>query len=240
MILIDLQLLTDGAHELGLDLTTEQLDRFSRLADRLIEWNARFNLTTIIEPRDIVIKHFLDSLSIMRAIPAQAKRIIDVGAGAGLPGFPIKIARPDVSLVLVEATRKKCEFLEAMIKELKIYNVFVVNARAEDVGRDPDHREYYDVAVARAVADLPVLAEYLLPLVKVGGVAVAQKSKKVDEEIERADTAILLLGGLDAEVIPVTVPGLSDERNLVVIEKIVATPDDYPRRVGVPSKTPLE
>ena len=238
--MIDLQLLTDGAHELGLDLTTEQLERFARLADRLIEWNARFNLTTIIEPRDIVIKHFLDSLSVMRAIPAQAKRIIDVGAGAGLPGFPIKIARPDVSLVLVEATRKKCEFLEAMIKDLKVYNVFVVNARAEDVGQDPDHREYYDVAVARAVADLPVLAEYLLPLVKVGGVAVAQKSKKVDEEIERADTAILLLGGLNAEVIPVTVPGLPDERNLVVIEKIVATPEDYPRRVGVPSKTPLE
>ncbi len=238
--MIDIQLLADGAHELGVDLTPDQLERFSRYADQLIEWNARFNLTTIIEPRDIVIKHFLDSLSVMRAIPAKAKRIIDVGAGAGLPGFPIKIARPDVSLVLVEATRKKCEFLEAMIKELKVYNVFVVNARAEDVGQDPDHREYYDVAVARAVADLPVLAEYLLPLVKVGGVAVAQKSKKVDEEVERADTAILLLGGLDADVIPVTVPGLPDERNLVVIEKIVETPEDYPRRVGIPSKTPIE
>jgi len=238
--LIDIQLLADGAHELGVDLTPDQLERFSRYADQLIEWNARFNLTTIIEPRDIVIKHFLDSLSVMRAIPAKAKRIIDVGAGAGLPGFPIKIARPDVSLVLVEATRKKCEFLEAMIKELKVYNVFVVNARAEDVGQDPDHREYYDVAVARAVADLPVLAEYLLPLVKVGGVAVAQKSKKVEEEVERADTAILLLGGLDADVIPVTVPGLPDERNLVVIEKIVETPEDYPRRVGIPSKTPIE
>jgi len=238
--LIDIQLLASGAHDLGIDLTPEQLDRFSRFADQLIEWNARFNLTTIIEPRDIVIKHFLDSLSVMRAIPAKAKRIIDVGAGAGLPGFPIKIARPDVSMVLVEATRKKCDFLEAMIKELKVYNVFVVNARAEDVGRDPDHREYYDVAVARAVADLPVLAEYLLPLVKVGGVAVAQKSKKVEEEVERADTAILLLGGLDADVIPVTVPGLPDERNLVVIEKIVETPEEYPRRVGIPSKTPIE
>ncbi len=238
--MIDIQLLAAGAHDLGVDLDSEQLDRFSRFADQLIEWNARFNLTTIIEPRDIVIKHFLDSLSVMRAIPAKAKRIIDVGAGAGLPGFPIKIARPDVSLVLVEATRKKCDFLEAMIKELKIYNVFVVNARAEDVGRDPDHREYYDVAVARAVADLPVLLEYLLPLVKVGGVAVAQKSKKVEEEVERADTAILLLGGLDAEVIPVTVPDLPDERNLIVVEKIVETPEEYPRRVGIPSKTPLE
>lgn len=238
--MIDLQLLADGAHELGVDLTTDQLDRFSRFADRLIEWNARFNLTAIVEPRDIVIKHFLDSLSVLTAIPADAKRVIDIGAGAGLPGFPIKIARPELTVVLVEATRKKCDFMEAMIKDLKLYNVFVVNARAEDVGRDPDHREYYDVAVARAVAALPVLAEYLLPLVKVGGVAIAQKSKDLAEEIERAETAILLLGGLDAEVKPISVPGLPDERNLIVIDKLAATPDEYPRRVGVPAKSPIE
>lgn len=238
--MIDRTLLAAGARELEIDLSPDQLDRFSRFAELLIEWNARFNLTSIVEPRDIVIKHFLDSLSVLRAIPAKAKRLIDIGAGAGLPGFPIKIARPDVTLVLVEATRKKCDFLEAMIKELKLYNIFVVNARAEDVGRDPDHREYYDVAVARAVADLPVLAEYLLPLVKVGGVAIAQKSKAVAAEVERADTAILLLGGLDAEVIPVSVPGLPDERNLVVIEKLVETPEEYPRQVGVPSKKPIE
>lgn len=238
--MIDLQLLADGAHELGVALTSDQLDRFARFADRLVEWNARFNLTAIVEPRDIVIKHFLDSLSVMTAIPADAKRVIDIGAGAGLPGFPIKIARPDLTVVLVEATRKKCDFMEAMIKDLKLYNIFVVNARAEDVGRDPDHREYYDVAVARAVAALPVLAEYLLPLVKVGGVAIAQKSKDLAEEIERAETAILLLGGLDAEVKPVVVPGLSDERNLIVIDKLAATPDEYPRRVGVPAKSPIE
>lgn len=238
--MIDLQLLADGAHELGVDLTSDQLDRFSRFADRLVEWNARFNLTAIVEPRDIVIKHFLDSLSVLTVIPADAKRVIDIGAGAGLPGFPIKIARPELAVVLVEATRKKCEFMEAMIKDLKLYNVFVVNARAEDVGRDPDHREYYDVAVARAVAALPVLAEYLLPLVKVGGVAIAQKSKDLAEEIERAETAILLLGGLDAEVKPISVPGLPDERNLIVIDKLAATPDEYPRRVGVPAKSPIE
>jgi 16S rRNA (guanine527-N7)-methyltransferase len=237
--LIDTQLLSTGAHDLGVDLSSEQLDQFSHFADHLIEWNARFNLTSIVDPRDIVIKHFLDSLSVMRAIPAKARRIIDVGAGAGLPGFPIKIVRPDLTVVMVEATRKKCDFLEAMIKELKVYNAFVVNARAEEVGRDPDHREYYDVAVARAVADLPVLTEYLLPLVKVGGVAIAQKSKNVAEEVERADTAILLLGGLDAQVIPVRVPGLPDERNLIVIEKLAETPEEYPRRVGIPAKKPI-
>lgn len=238
--MIDLQLLADGARELGLELNAEQLDQFSRYADLLIEWNARFNLTSIVDPRDIVIKHFLDSLSVLKAIPPKARRLIDVGAGAGLPGLPIKIARPDVTVVLLEATRKKCDFLAAAIKDLKVYNVFVVNARAEDAGRDPDHREDYDVAVARAVADLPVLAEYLLPLVKVGGVAVAQKSKGVEDEIERADTAILLLGGLSAEVVPVRVPGLPDERNLIVIEKLAATPEDYPRRVGVPAKKPIK
>lgn len=238
--MIDLQLLADGARELGLELNAEQLDQFSRYADLLIEWNARFNLTSIVDPRDIVIKHFLDSLSVLKALPLKTRRLIDVGAGAGLPGLPIKIARPDVTVVLVEATRKKCDFLAAAIKDLKVYNVFVVNARAEDAGRDSHHRESYDVAVARAVADLPVLAEYLLPLVKVGGVAVAQKSKGVEDEIERADTAILLLGGLSAEVVPVRVPGLLDERNLIVIEKLAATPEDYPRRVGVPAKKPIK
>ena len=238
--MIDQTLLADGARELGVGLSADQLDRFSRFADLLIEWNARFNLTSIVEPREIVIKHFLDSLSVMKVLPASAKRVIDIGAGAGLPGFPIKIARPDLTVVLVEATRKKCDFMTAIIKELKLYNVFVVNARAEEVGRDPDHREYYDVAVARAVADLPVLVEYLLPLVKVGGKAIAQKSRNVAEEIERAESAILVLGGLDAEVKPITVPGLPDERNLIVIDKLAATPEEYPRRAGVPARTPIE
>ena len=238
--MIDRQLLADGARELGVDLNAEQLDRLAHYAELLIDWNARFNLTAIVDPRDIVIKHFLDSLSVLRALPRRTRHLVDVGAGAGLPGLPIKIARPDVTVVLVEATRKKCDFLTAAIKELKVYNVFVVNARAEEAGRDPDHRESYDVAVARAVAELPVLAEYLLPLVKVGGVAIAQKSKGVEAEIERADTAILLLGGLNAEVVPVRVPGLPDERNLIVIEKLAATPGEYPRRVGVPAKKPLE
>ncbi|HZY41523.1 MAG TPA: 16S rRNA (guanine(527)-N(7))-methyltransferase RsmG, partial [Anaerolineae bacterium] len=168
------------------------------------------------------------------------KYVIDVGAGAGLPGLAIKIARPDITLTLLEATRKKCEFLEALRTELKLYHVAVVNARAEDAGRDPEHREAYDVAVARAVADLPVLAEFLLPFVKVGGVAIAQKSKDIGAEVDRADTAILLLGGLNADVVRVEVPGLADERNLVIIEKLAATPEEYPRRVGIPAKNPIE
>lgn len=238
--MIDTQLLAAGACELGVDLAADQLERFARFAELLIDWNGRFNLTSIVDPRDIVIKHFLDSLSVLTVLPPEAKYVIDVGAGAGLPGLAIKIARPGLTLTLLEATRKKCEFLAALRTELKLYNVTVVNARAEDAGRDPDHREAYDVAVARAVADLPVLAEFLLPFVKVGGVAIAQKSKDIGAEVDRADTAILLLGGLNADVVRVTVPGLPDERNLIVIEKLVETPEEYPRRTGIPSKKPIE
>ena len=237
--MIDQTLLRTGAHALKIDLTPGQLDQFSRYADLLIEWNLRFNLTSIVDPRDIVIKHFLDSLSAARSIPPGPIKLIDVGAGAGLPGIPIKLARPEISLTLLEATRKKCDFLHAVIDGLKLDNAFVVNARAEEAGRLTRHREQYDVAIARAVADLPVLAEYLLPFVKVGGVAVAQKAGAVGDEVDRAETAILLLGGLDGEIIKVRVPGLEDERTLIVMEKITATPGDHPRRTGVPSKKPL-
>ena len=236
---IDLNLLAVGARELDLDLTPAQLDQFSRYADLLIDWNGRFNLTSIVEPRDIVTKHFLDSLSTARSIPAGPLKLIDVGAGAGLPGLPIKLVRPDVTLTLLEATRKKCDFLKAVVADLQLTDVIVVNGRAEEAGRMVEHREAYDIAIARAVADLPVLAEYLLPFVKVGGIAIAQKSRGAEDELDRADTAILLLGGLGRGVIAVNVPGLPDERTLIVMEKITATSGDYPRRTGVPSKKPL-
>ncbi len=236
---IDINLLATGAREFALDLSPAQLDQFSHYADLLIEWNLRFNLTSIVDPRDIVIKHFLDSLSALRAIPPGPIKLIDVGAGAGLPGLPIKLVRPDVSLALLEATRKKCDFLRAVSADLHLTDVQVINARAEEAGRMEEHREQYDIAMARAVADLPVLIEYLLPFVKIGGFAVAQKSREAEDEFERADTAILLLGGLGSEIIRVKVPGLNEERTLVLVEKITATSDDYPRRTGVPSKKPI-
>ncbi len=236
---IDVDLLAAGARAFGLDLSPAQLEQFARYADLLIDWNLRFNLTSIVEPRDIVIKHFLDSLSAIRSIPPGPIRLIDVGAGAGLPGLPIKLVRPEISLTLLEATRKKCDFLKAVIADLQLAEVQVVNARAEDAGRVKEHREQYDIAIARAVADLPVLIEYLLPFVRIGGFAVAQKSREAQDELDRADMAILLLGGLGSEVVHVQVPGLNDERALILVEKIAATSDDYPRRTGVPSKKPL-
>ena len=236
---IDAALLSAGAREFQLDLTPAQLDQFSRYADLLMEWNERFNLTSITDPREIVIKHFLDSLSVAPRIPAGSLKLIDMGAGAGLPGLPIKLARPNISLTLLEATRKKCDFLRAVIEELKLDHTSVVNTRAEEAGRTAERREQYDIAVARAVADLPVLAEYLLPFVKVGGAAIAQKAGGMKDEVDRAETAILLLGGLSGEIVRVRVPGLDTERTLIIMEKIARTPDDYPRRTGVPSKKPL-
>jgi 16S rRNA (guanine527-N7)-methyltransferase len=236
---MDVELLAVGAREFDLDLSPAQLDQFARYADLLIDWNLRFNLTSIVDPRDIVIKHFLDSLSAIRSIPPGAIKLIDVGAGAGLPGLAIKLARPEISLTLLEATRKKCDFLKAVIADLQLTDVQVVNARAEEAGRLAEHREQYDIAIARAVADLPVLIEYLLPFVKIGGFALAQKSREAEAELERADMAILLLGGLGSGVVHVKVPGLNDERALILVEKISATSSDYPRRTGVPSKKPL-
>ena len=237
--MIDQTLLLDGARQLTLDLTSAQLEQFARYADLLIEWNGRFNLTSIVDPRDIVIRHFLDSLSVIRSLPPGPLKLIDVGAGAGLPGIPIKLVRPDVTLTLLEATRKKCNFLQAVADDLPLSSVKIVNARAEEAGRMEEHRAAYDIAIARAVADLPVLIEYLLPFVKIGGFAVAQKSRGAEDELERADTAILLLGGLSSQVIHVQVPGLNDERALILVEKITPTSDEYPRRAGMPSKKPL-
>ncbi len=235
---IDKSQLLNGAKRFELDLSPDQIEQFDLYADRLIEWNARFNLTSIVDPGEIVIKHFLDGLSAARLIPRAAK-LIDVGAGAGFPGIPIKIARPELSLTLLEATKKKCDFLEALIGELKLQNVNVVKARAEDAAHDIAHREQYNVAIARAVAELPTLSEYLLPFVKIGGVAIAMKSKDVQEETDRAEAAIKTLGGQLKQIVPVIIPGLDEERYLVVIEKISATPEKYPRRAGIPSKKPL-
>jgi 16S rRNA (guanine527-N7)-methyltransferase len=236
---IDLDLLASGARTFDLDLLPAQLEQFARYADLLIEWNLRFNLTTIVDPREIVIKHFLDSLSAVRSIPPGPIKLIDVGAGAGLPGIPIKLVRPEISLVLLEATRKKCDFLQAVVADLPLSDAQVINARAEEAGRLEDHREQYDIAIARAVAEMPTLIEYLLPFVKIGGCAVAQKSKEAAQETQHAAVAIVTLGGRVREVTPAVVPELNEARYLIIVEKIDRTPDKYPRRAGVPGKRPL-
>ena len=231
---------SEARQYLGLSVSPDQAQLLRRYADLLAEWNQKINLTAIRTTEDIRIKHFLDSLSCLLAIEGRSiSRLIDVGTGAGFPGLPIKVLLPEIHLTLVESVAKKTKFLTHVVQELDLNGVEVINARAEVIGRKTAHREKYDWAVARAVANLPVLCEYLLPLVKIGGYMLAQKGESTPAELEQAQPSLELLGGRFSERIPVELPGVPQERSLVVIQKTSPTPEKYPRRDGVPSKRPI-
>ncbi len=224
----------------GISLDRIQMRTFESYLEFLLEWNQRINLTAITDPEEIWVKHFLDSLSCLKAIPAGKElRIVDVGTGAGFPGIPLKIAVPEIRLTLVEAAGKKAEFCRLLAARLQLGDVAILHARAEELGCHPDHREQYDWAVARAVAGLPVLAEYLLPLVKVGGRALAQKGESGPAEADSAADAMQILGGRLEKILPVELPGIAEKRFLILMEKQTPTPAKYPRRAGAPSKKPL-
>jgi len=233
---------------LNLKLAPAQLAAFQSYADELGAWNERFNLTAIKDLEGVQVKHFLDSLSILKVLCPQPvseagrlrAKLVDVGTGAGFPGLPLKIVCPQMQLTLVEATGKKVKFCEHVVEALKLSGVSVIKARAEEIGRNPAHREKYDWAVARAVAEMPTLAEYLLPLVKRGGHAVAQKGQDAPAETQTAEGAVRRLGGELEQIVPVELPGIVETRYLVIFKKVAATPPAYPRRVGVPAKTPLK
>ena len=233
-----------GASNLGLSLNTGHVKALEAYYDELIEWNQRFNLTAITDRNGILIRHFLDSISCLAALSptelSAGTRVIDVGTGAGFPGIPLKIVCPDICLTLLEATGKKVTFLEHVVELLGLQDVTVIKGRAEELGHDPQHRERYDWAIARAVAEMPVLAEYLLPLVMVGGGVLAQKGEMAVAETRRAESAIRTLGGHVRRLIPVELRGLTETRYLIVIDKIAATPEKYPRRPGIPAKRPLK
>lgn len=224
----------------GLTLSPAQLELLARYADLLLEWNQKINLTAIRSPEEIRVKHFLDSLSCSLAIKGtDISKMIDIGTGAGFPGIPLKIIYPEMQLTLVESVTKKTQFLSEVVQVLGLEEVEIHPSRAETLGKQADHRESYPWAVARAVAGLPVLCEYLLPLVKIGGFMLAQKGDNALAELERAQSAIEILGGKTIETIPVELPGVTKERYLVKIEKVSPTPEKYPRREGIPSKRPL-
>ncbi len=237
---MDLQRLqADSLALFGLRLNAEQLQAFGVYAGLLSTWNARFNLTAFRDPEAVRVGHFLDSLSCMPLLGDATGALVDVGSGAGFPGLALKIAAPKLRLTLVESAAKKARFCERVADELGLDSVTVLAERAEVVGQDPAHRETYDWAVARALAPMPVLAEYLLPLVRLGGGALAQKGAGGQAEAQEALGAIETLGGRLSQVETVTLPGLSDLRSIVVLEKERPTPERYPRRTGVPSKRPL-
>lgn len=225
---------------IDLRLTHSQLAAFEKYENLLLEWNRRFNLTAIRNPKEIRVKHFLDSLTCLLAMrETSMERVVDVGTGAGFPGIPLKIACPKIRLTLVESVGKKAEFCQQLIDTLQLEGVRVLQDRAEILGQSSEHRERYDWAVGRAVAKMPVLAEYLLPLVKVGGRMLAMKGESGPAEAHSAEKSIQVLGGHLHQLIPVALPGVAEDRYLVVVDKIAGTPNSYPRRVGVPAKQPI-
>ena len=234
------KLARDAQALFNVHITGRQVMALITYEKELIEWNQKFNLTAIRDSDSIRTKHFLDSFSCVLAWKASPpERLVDIGTGAGFPGIPLKILYPSLKLTLVESVGKKAMFCQHIVRVLRLEDVEVIQARAEDLGQKPEHREKYDWAVARAVANLNVLSEYLIPLVKVGGMALAQKGESGPAEAQSAEKAMELLGGKLKQLIPVNLPGVADDRYLVVMEKVAATPPKYPRKPGIPMKMPL-
>lgn len=237
-MVINKELLSSNAASLGVDLSEDMLDKFDLLASLLIEQNKTMNLTAITQPNDVVVKHFADSLSLLSAIEVpQSAKVLDLGTGAGFPGLPLLIARPDIRLTMVDSTAKKLAYVASTLDKLSL-SAETLHARAEEAGKDPAYREQYDIVCSRAVAALNVLCEYCLPFVKVGGTFVAMKSAKAQEELQLAEKAISTLGGKTVGQKSFT---LSDggERTLIIIKKISQIPPKYPRPSAQIAKKPL-
>lgn len=243
MLKEDEKILVDGAKKIGIKLNENQIEIFSRYLDLLTEWNQKINLTSLKTPQEIIIKHFLDSLTCIKVIDLYSNidknSIIDIGTGAGFPGIPIKIVYPSTELFLLEARKKKSIFLEKLIKELNLKQVQVLKGRAETFGRCTEHREKYDIAISRAVAPLNILSEYCLPLVRIRGLFIAQKGRSYIREVEKGIKAIQFLGGELIKVEKIQIPFINQDRYLLVINKKNNTPLEYPRKEGLPQKRPL-
>jgi 16S rRNA (guanine527-N7)-methyltransferase len=236
---IDTESLRSGAAAFGVSLTDTQTQQFARYAELLEDWNRSLNLTRV-SPADVVPLHFLDSLTLAGAIDLSPPfRLIDVGSGAGFPGLALKIAFPALDVTLLDATRKRLAFLDAVITDLSLQDVRTIHSRAEDAGRDRNHRQHYDVVTARAVSRLHMLAELLIPLARIGGHVAAMKSADIDDELAESVTAVSALGGATPRIISLTLPGTDITRKLVVIDKIRPTLPAYPRDSSQVKSNPI-
>lgn len=224
--------------KINVQLNDEQIKKYFEYMTLLLDWNEKINLTAITEMDDVILKHFIDSMTIFKYIENE-ESIIDVGTGAGFPGIPIAIMKKDVKITLLDSLNKRINFLNEVCCELKINNVETIHGRAEETGKNKEHREKYDIAVSRAVANMSTLSEYLIPLVKIGGKCICMKGSEIEQELEQAKFAIKELGGKIEKVEKFTLPDSDMERNIIIIKKIKETPNKYPRKAGMPSKDPI-
>lgn len=227
--------------ELELELNEKQLQQFERYYELLVEWNKVMNLTGITEYEEVNEKHFVDSLSIVKALDiSKVQAVIDIGTGAGFPGIPLKIAFPHLKITLLDSLNKRIKFLDTVITELGLENIETIHGRAEDFAKKEEYREQYDLCVSRAVANLSTLSEYCLPFVSVGGMFVPYKSGEIDQEVNEAGTAIKVLGGKKKEVVKFQLPDSDISRSFVLISKVKNTGKKFPRKAGMAAKEPIK
>ena len=224
---------------LGVRFSVEQIEQFYKYMNLLIEWNEKMNLTAITEPKEIILKHFIDSITILKYIDDNSK-LVDVGTGAGFPGVPLSIMNPTLKITLVDSLNKRLIFLQEVVKELNLKNIEIVHARAEEFGQNKNYREKFDKSVSRAVANLATLSEYLVPLVKIGGKIISMKASNAKEEINDAQKAIEVLGGKIEKIEEFDLPESDIGRTIIIIDKNKCTPAIYPRKAGTPAKEPIK
>lgn len=239
-MIYDTSVLTEGCKELGIELSEQQIQAFMTYFEYLTEKNQVMNLTNITEFTDVMKKHFVDSVSLVKAVDVNGpKRLLDVGTGAGFPGLPLKIVFPELQVTLLDSLNKRIRFLNELIEKLNLTGIEAIHGRAEDIARDKKHREQYDLVVSRAVANLSSLSEYCIPFVKKNGYFVSYKSMDVDTEIKDAKKALFVLGGQMEKKESFLLPDSDIGRTLLAIKKVKTTPGTYPRKAGLPSKNPL-
>lgn len=224
---------------LGVRFSVEQIEQFYKYMNLLIEWDEKINLTAITEPKEIILKHFIDSITILKYIDDNSK-LVDVGTGAGFPGVPLSIMNPTLKITLVDSLNKRLIFLQEVVKELNLKNIEIVHARAEEFGQNKNYREKFDIATSRAVANLATLSEYLVPLVKIGGKIISMKASNAKEEINDAQKAIEVLGGKIEKIEEFDLPESDIGRTIIIIDKNKCTPAIYPRKAGTPAKEPIK
>lgn len=224
--------------DFNIKINDEQIKKFMNYMNLLLEWNEKINLTAITQPEEVKLKHFVDSLTVLKYINDDDK-VIDIGTGAGFPGIPLKIMKENTKITLLDSLNKRINFLNIVIETLNLRNIQAIHGRAEEIARNKLYREKYDVAVSRAVANLSTLTEYMLPFVKVGGKCICMKGANVNEELERAQNAIKELGGEIERVDNFYLSDNDNERNIIIIRKVKETSSKYPRKAGMPSKEPL-